>query len=90
MRHEQFYHGNNIAFEIDADFIDGAECTCALCRPHSSLVAFASRDGLTVDAPGVHAPHFNRQRLTHSFSHVADADTTQIRPFGNWNTAKSA
>lgn len=90
MRHEHFYHGNSIAFEIDADFIDDAECTCALCRPHSSLLAFASRDGLTVDAPGIHTPHFNRQRLTHSFSHVADTDTADIQPFGVWNRVRQA
>ncbi len=70
MRHEQIYHGNSIAFEIDADYIDGPDCSCALCRPHSALLAFASRDGLTLEQPLNTPPHhhFNRPRLTHTFS----------------------
>ena len=88
MRHEQFYFGNSVP--IDADFIDITECTCALCRPHSNLLALVSRDGLSVDAPQGQARTFNQQRLTHSFTHVADTGANHIQPFGTWRRARPA
>lgn len=68
MRHERPIHGNSIAFEIDADYIDGSDCGCTLCRPHGSLLAFMSRDALSFSHDGMAPPHrYTRQRLSHRF-----------------------
>ena len=58
---------HNIAYEIDADFLDGPGCDCPLCHPHASLVAFASRDAVTLNDATPPAHRFTHQRLSHRF-----------------------
>ena len=58
---------HNIAYEIDADFLDGPGCDCPLCRPHGGLLAFASRDALAGKGGAHSAQRFNHQRLSHRF-----------------------
>ena len=69
MRHERPADAHNIAYEIDTDYLDGPACHCPMCRPHGNLVAFVSRDDLTLARTATHTPahRFNRQRLTHTF-----------------------
>ncbi len=84
MRHQPSIHPSNIAFEVDADFIDADGCACPLCRPHGALLSFVSRDDLRlVDAP---APRrFDRQRLTHCFTVAAQMPTPHSgTDFGRW------
>ncbi len=58
---------HNVAYEIDADFLDGPGCECPLCRPHGGLIAFASRDALAINDATTPAHRFTRQRLSHRF-----------------------
>lgn len=77
MRHERPFSGHNIAYEIDADYLDGAACDCPMCRPHGSLVAFLSRDHLTLTDS--HRSHrFNRLRLSHRFCATEPAKISHI------------
>ena len=70
MRHER-PSGHNIAYEIDAAYLDGAACDCPMCRPHGNLVAFLSRDHLKLKDGDGHPSHrFNRQRLSHRFCSI--------------------
>ena len=67
MRPEGSFPAHSIAFEVDADYIDGPGCGCILCRPRGSLLSFISRDNLSLtDGPPAH--RFNRQRLNHQFT----------------------
>lgn len=80
MRHERPISGHNIAYEIDAGYLDGAACDCPLCRPHGNLVAFLSRDQLTL-TNGHPAHRFNRLRLSHRFCSVEQApEIPALRP----------
>ncbi len=77
MRHERPLSGHNIAYEIDAAFLDGAACDCPICRPHGNLVAFLSRDPLKVKSGDGHPSHrFNRLRLSHRFCSTDPATKT--------------
>ncbi len=71
MRHERPISPHNIAYEIDAGHLDSTACDCPLCQPHGKLVAFLSRDHLTLnDRDGKPSHRFNRQRLSHRFCSV--------------------
>ncbi|MGZ3298874.1 MAG: hypothetical protein ACXU8O_07660 [Asticcacaulis sp.] len=88
MRHEPSFHAHSIAYEVDADYVDaGQGCTCPMCRPHSSLLSFVSRDNLNVSKGGPNAGHrlapshrFNRHRLTHRFTILADSHEPDALP----------
>ena len=78
MRHER-PSGHNIAYEIDAAYLDGATCDCPMCRPHGNLVAFLSRDHLKLKDGDGHPSHrFNRLRLSHRFCATEPAEISHI------------
>lgn len=84
MRHEPSFHASNIAFEVEADYIDGEGCACPLCRPHGALLSFVSRDNLHL-SDGPAPQRFNRQRLTHRFTTESETPPSHSgTDFGCW------
>jgi hypothetical protein len=78
MRRSVTFPNHSTAFEVDTDDLEGAGCACILCRPQGALLSFVSRDNLSLSG-GRPAHRFDRQRLNHQFTAVAEADATPNR-----------
>ena len=62
-------HCGRIAFELEADIKEVADCNCSLCRRRGGLLWFGSRDALTLKTPAsdLSTYTFNTHRLRHQF-----------------------
>lgn len=62
-------HCGKIAYEVEDDIVQAAECNCSLCRRHGYLLAFMPRDRLRLHTPEADFATymFNKHRIRHHF-----------------------
>lgn len=79
MKHEGSCHCGAIAFELEADITEAADCNCSLCRRRGGLLWFGPRESLVLSTPesALSTYTFNKHHIQHHF-----CATCGISPFG--------
>lgn len=84
--HEGSCHCGRIAFTLEGDIDEVADCNCSLCRRRGGLLAFFPREALTLKTPetdlGTYT--FNSHRLQHHF-----CPTCGVAPFSEGANPKT-
>lgn len=86
MKYAGSCHCGRIAFELEAEIKEVADCNCSLCRRRGGLLWFGSRDALTLMAPesDLSTYTFNKHHIQHHFCAVCG-----VSPFGEADNPKT-
>lgn len=77
MLHEGSCHCGDIAFTVEADFTEGLDCNCSMCRRRGALLAFVPATAFELtSSKNVGTYSFNTHKLQHHF-----CTTCGIAPF---------
>ncbi|MEO6102407.1 MAG: GFA family protein [Pseudoxanthomonas sp.] len=86
MKHAGSCHCGAIAFELEAEIEEVADCNCSMCRRRGGLLWFGPRHALTLLTPqsGLSTYSFNKHHIQHHF-----CANCGISPFGEGDNPKT-
>jgi hypothetical protein len=86
MKHTGSCHCGRIAFELEAEITEVADCNCSLCRRRGGLLWFGPRDALVLKTPqsDLSTYTFNKHEIQHHFCGVCG-----ISPFGEGDNPRT-
>jgi hypothetical protein len=86
MKHSGSCHCGRIAFEVDGDITEVADCNCSLCRRRGGLLWFGPREAVTMTTheADMGTYTFNKHHLHHHF-----CSTCGIAPFSEGDNPKT-